>query len=821
MADVSPLLSAALRYAARGYRVFPVHTVAGAGACSCADPACDSSGKHPAPHAPHGLKDASSKPEEVRRMWPAEGPLNTPWNVAIRTGAISGVVVLDVDGAEGQATLAALPTLPATLTARTGSGGTHYYFKHLGGKLGNRTRFAPGLDVRGDGGYVVAPPSAHASGGRYEWLDESEPADLPPWLVEMMRAPSRGPSRAAKAPAPSAAISVRSPPTNDLQRRVHRARQWLARRDPAVAGSGGHDHTIATAHVVVVGFDVPRDVALDLLGEWNRGCQPPWSPGELAHKVDDAARNDRKQPWGFMLDRDRPGYVAPALHPARAPDDDIERQAIQAASIQDASIQDASIQSASIQDASVVTPTPMPVSAPAPALDAPRTPNLDALLASAALVGGPMLTRSRGEVKPTFGNICRILRHDYAPRKVPKARVPGSPTAQCDEPRLTYDEMRLSPLLDGVLMLDHHVSRFREEIEDRYNVAPGVETLRAAIDYVAHEHAFHPVRRYLEGLVWDGIPRFAYVCRTVLHIDPLDGLNLRLLTAWAIAAVARVFDPGCKVDSALVLYGEQGFRKSTFFRVLGGEWSRDTRMDLVSKDGYMQLHSAWIYEWAEIDRLLSRHDAEDIKGFMSSPEDTFRAPYERAVAPHKRSNVIVGTTNKSRFLNDPTGNRRWWILSIPEAIDHIALQAIRDQFWAEAVALYRDAVTLFAGQPTWWLTDEEELQRKATNEAHEIEHGWEEPITRWIEDTWLSRPRSPRTNRGDALTTHTILFFALKIEPAHVRGADLGQVTKIMLKLGYAHRRVRCAWAGKDSLGRNQRVWMYVPAAEPPSCEDE
>lgn len=178
----------ALRYAKQGYQIIPLHTPLKDGSCSCGKPDCGSVGKHP--RTPQGLKDASTDPDQINQWW-------TYWpdaNIGIVAGAISGIIVLDVDEG-GEETLQRLQDqhgpLPETITALTGGGGKHIYFKHPGPKTGNRTKFAPSLDVRGDGGYVVAPPSLHKSGGQYRWeggaYDPTHLAECPDWLLHLIR----------------------------------------------------------------------------------------------------------------------------------------------------------------------------------------------------------------------------------------------------------------------------------------------------------------------------------------------------------------------------------------------------------------------------------------------------------------------------------------------------------------------------------------------------------------------------------------------------------------------------------------------------------
>jgi putative DNA primase/helicase len=151
------MLAAALNYAERGWHVIPLHDVT-AGACSCVDGAsCSTPGKHPRiTRWQHRASADAATMAEWWRRWPAA-------NVGIATGARSGLLVLDVDPRHGgDDELAALEAergrLPETVAVVTGGGGMHYYFAHPGGEIRSRT-LAPGLELKADGTFVVAPPS--------------------------------------------------------------------------------------------------------------------------------------------------------------------------------------------------------------------------------------------------------------------------------------------------------------------------------------------------------------------------------------------------------------------------------------------------------------------------------------------------------------------------------------------------------------------------------------------------------------------------------------------------------------------------------------
>jgi len=170
------MLDYALQYAAKGWPVLPLHRMVG-DECSCGKSDCSSPGKHPVGHlVPNGLANATRDERQIVSWWQ-----NRPWNIGIATGSSSGVVVVDVDDhAGGMDSLRELEArygkLTHTLHAYTGGGGLHLFFAHPGHPVANSAgKIATGIDVRGDGGYVVAAPSNHQSGDAYEWKDTDSP----------------------------------------------------------------------------------------------------------------------------------------------------------------------------------------------------------------------------------------------------------------------------------------------------------------------------------------------------------------------------------------------------------------------------------------------------------------------------------------------------------------------------------------------------------------------------------------------------------------------------------------------------------------------
>jgi hypothetical protein len=260
------LLHAAFAYARRGWQVMPLHEIVG-GQCSCGKGSCRTPGKHP--RTRHGLKDATLD-EAVIQGWWAKWPSA---NVGIRTGPESGFFMIGPDGQAGIEALADLERrhgpLPPTPRLRSGGGGQHYYFAWPPDgtiKTGANRNGLP-IDVRGAGGLVVAPRSAHVSGGHYTWELPPEDAALapaPPWLLDWLRGDKNSQTTEGVGPEVNGKVLFTVQPAvgADVPSRVI---AYLEKCPPAVSGQGGHSQTFEVARAVVYGFDLGPEVGCDLL----------------------------------------------------------------------------------------------------------------------------------------------------------------------------------------------------------------------------------------------------------------------------------------------------------------------------------------------------------------------------------------------------------------------------------------------------------------------------------------------------------------------------------------------------------------------------
>ncbi|MCX5660271.1 MAG: bifunctional DNA primase/polymerase [Planctomycetota bacterium] len=287
--DRGPL---ALRYAGEGFAVFPLHTVRD-GRCTCGDGECPSPGKHPnAALAPHGFKDATTDAATIRAWWATRPDAN----IGIATGAASGIVALDEDnkpGKSGAATVEArtadLGPLPATVRTCTPSGGHHSIFAHPGVPVPNSAeKLGPALDVRGDGGYIVAPGSEGA-GGLYRFadghgLDDVGLADLPPAWVEAMKRPPAPPAARPSTPPPS--TYPPRPPSNNLARRLA---AYVAAAPPAPEGQRNDTAFRLAGNLAAIrddhGTGATVDEIIEAMRPWAAACSPPFPVAELAGAV--------------------------------------------------------------------------------------------------------------------------------------------------------------------------------------------------------------------------------------------------------------------------------------------------------------------------------------------------------------------------------------------------------------------------------------------------------------------------------------------------------------------------------------------------------
>jgi predicted P-loop ATPase len=268
--------------------------------------------------------------------------------------------------------------------------------------------------------------------------------------------------------------------------------------------------------------------------------------------------------------------------------------------------------------------------------------------------------------------------------------------------------------------------KVKSYVERKYGLTFSSNSIHEAAMTVGERCAFHPVREYLDKLEWDGKPRLETLF--IRYAGSTDTPYHRAITVKTLtAAVARIYDPGAKFDYMLVLEGPQGSRKSTLFRTLArGFFTDSLSFGFEPREVLEATRGAWI---AEIPELITRRtDNEHNKHFLSVQSDRARAAYARSVSDVPRQFIIVGSTNESNYLTDPTGNRRWWVLDGDgRQMDIEALDREVDQLWAEAVARYR------AGEKLYLDDSRAAAEAVEAQTRRLVEDEWEGPIGAWLD----------------------------------------------------------------------------------------
>jgi putative DNA primase/helicase len=348
----------------------------------------------------------------------------------------------------------------------------------------------------------------------------------------------------------------------------------------------------------------------------------------------------------------------------------------------------------------------------------------------------------------------------------------------------------------GQPLADLDFDRMRLWLETQLGVRASRANLTDAARIVAAEHAFHPVSDYLSGLAWDGTPRVDRWLETYAAVVPTSDAHAAMVRAvarkWLVSCVARAKDPGCKVDTMLILEGRQGIGKSSALRALAGDrFFCDSLIDIGSKEACQTIQGVWIYELPELDALLRRETSVG-KSFLSRGSDRFRKPYGRAPETVPRSVVFSGTVNHGEYLKDRSGNRRFWVIRCGGSLDVSGLAEARDLLWAEARHLYE------AGEP-WHLEPAEEAQMRE-EQAARLEG---DPLEDAVAD-WVAR------REGQPFTMVELLQTGLALSPSARTPTVMSRVSRILGGLGFERRRLSTRGLGAEGSAGGKRPYFYA-----------
>ena len=401
-----------------------------------------------------------------------------------------------------------------------------------------------------------------------------------------------------------------------------------------------------------------------------------------------------------------------------------------------------------------------------------------------------------GKVKDTLGNLALILRNDPRLKDIAyNIHRSGIDIRRDAEGRTTLPWAQLKPGWNESDL--GSIQIYLERVYGLYTPSK----LKGILLAIAAERSYHPIRDYLEALPeWDGVPRVE-----TLFIDYLgspDTLYIRAIARkMMVAAVARIYEPGVKFDSVVVLNGPQGMGKSSFFAKLGGKWFSDslTISDMKDKAAPEKLQGYWILELGELAGL-KKMDVETVKAFITRQDDKFRHSYGYSVEDHPRQCIIVGSTNNGDgFLRDVTGNRRFWPVTCTTNSPHRPweVESIVPQLWAEAQVLYRTGEQLY-------LSPEEEkqagMEQTAALESDVREGMIAEYLDKLLPEDWDRMDLSERRGflRGDPFTggnrvgtVQRTTVCAVEIwtecfgkDPSAIRRSDTYDIFGMLLKIG-------------------------------------
>lgn len=388
-----------------------------------------------------------------------------------------------------------------------------------------------------------------------------------------------------------------------------------------------------------------------------------------------------------------------------------------------------------------------------------------------------------GNALPTYENIDNILLND------PKLRTLFRYDLFHSAVMLTRPYETHVPSESGDRYTDTDVSNVKSYLERAYGMKNGGgEKVRERIEAVARIHRYHPVRDYLDELKWDGTPRL-----DSLFIDhngaPDTALTRRATRITLTAAVARIYEPGCKFDYVLTLQGPEGTGKSTIIHRLGlGKWNKEGLASMgADRNAAEQLPGSWLIEISEL-AAMRRNEVEEVKAFVSTRTDTYRPAYGRSVESYPRQCIFIATTNETDFLKGTTGNRRFWVLPCTKRDnpEHTALTITRatiDQVWAEAVMRYKTIARDEDGAPILCLPEALEHEMRQRQEefsefADDDRRGIiAEYLDAWVDDNeiaheadGLSDPAALGYHRRDRVCLRQILTEVLRINPDTPQG---------------------------------------------------
>lgn len=738
---VNVKLEAALAYSRMRWRIFPCHSIVN-GRCSCGKASCNSPGKHPRTKA--GFKEATDDEAQIRRWW-ARWP---DANIALATG--SGLAVIDIDGEEGfrefQELVKAQEPLPPTLVAQTGRG-HHLVFSTRPDSPQIRSSARGNVHVRGEGGYIIVAPSNHISGNDYKWIKQNPVAVIPEWLRQWSQGydianKSRSGTVFDHLPALPAHLSGQT--VKDISSLAAESLKtvWTqaehVRLVSALAAIPSDDYEIwYQVGMALQGLGWERsdgsDIGFTIWDEWSQLCPDKYALGTCEEKWRGFARTARGEITLGTI------YHLAAQHGWNL--------------------------------------APSPVEPPKPAGSNGHHAG-PAMLPSAFLAGQKAIVwpdvTEEGKPRTTMTN----------------AKVAISALGlDC-----RYDLFHNRMLVAGELiskwnsseLSDHVTTMVRDLIRYRFGFDPNKTNVQDACEALCLSRRFDPVLDYLDSLIWDRQPRLDRWLTTYMGAADTE-LNRAISRLSLIAAVRRAYNPGTKFDQVIVLEGPQGQGKSEAIEVLAGAENFSDQSILGVDDRKQQelTEGVWLYEIGELSGLR-KAEIEHVKAFASRKNDRARPAYGRYTVSQPRRTVFFASTNQSVYLQDDTGNRRFW----PVTVSRIALAALRrdrDQLWAEAAVREAEAESHFLPEALWHAAHEEQEKRMQSD-------GWLELIHNYLN---LTDRIKHDVSVMDVLCDNQFI----RMTPDQVKHGDTVKAGRVLTQLKFERYQKR--------LDDGTRIWRY------------
>ena len=336
--------------------------------------------------------------------------------------------------------------------------------------------------------------------------------------------------------------------------------------------------------------------------------------------------------------------------------------------------------------------------------------------------------------------------------------------------RLSYNLLTLEPEFDRQTIPIDFIENLSTYLS-LYGYKIGRDAAHSSLMVAAHQNNYHPVNLYLEKIEYlSSVKPIDIETIATDYLGTESNLYNQMLKMTLIAAVARVKNRGIKFDNCCVLVGKQGTGKSTFWRYLASDAFFADTWQPKPQDLAMMLQRCWIFEIAELDRISPNSEkATTLKALLSSPIDTFRRPYGRSIGSYPRPSIMVSSCNRTDFLNDPTGSRRYWVINLEgKLINNKKVLNDRNRIWKAAVLAYKEGMILD-------LEDKYKKEINIRNSNFEAEHPFYSRIEEWT---------NKEHNKYRFTTVQALVNSGCRNDE-HVTDKDVKEAADCLRKLGY------------------------------------